>query len=284
MSTSSSSEKAKAAAPEVPKGEVKLPKTIEEMYERGKDADAAFVGMNRPTAGARTEDELPPKGKNPIQLYSLATPNGQKVGIALEEMGLGYDAFTINIMKQDQFKKGFVEVNPNSKIPCMMDHEPAFGGKPIRVFETGSILMYLAEKTGKFMPKDPRARVETMNWLMWQMGGQGPLFGQFGHYYRYAPRTQAEAIEYGVARYGMEVQRMYDVLDQHLAENAFVAGDEYTIADMAIFPWLRCVQNDKAYNAAKFLGTKKYKNVQRYFDVIAARPAVQKGIKVNGWD
>lgn len=241
-----------------------------------KDMGGAMGAMNRPTAGARSEEPLP-KGEHPLQLYSLGTPNGQKVTILLEELGVEYDAFKINIMELKQFTSGFVECNPNSKIPCMFDHDPVGGGEPLRVFETGSILMYLAEKHGRFIPTDPRKKVEMMNWLMWQMGSAPSIGGGFGHFYKYAPIQ----IEYAIDRFSMETKRLLDVLDQHLAGKEFVCGDEYTIADMAIMPWIRCIIS--GYSAEEFLQVKTYTNVVSWMDRLCARKAVQRGLKVNGF-
>lgn len=239
-----------------------------------------FASINRPTAGAQKQKELP-VGKHPLQLYSLATPNGQKVGIMLEELlaaghtGAEYDAWLIKIGEGEQFGSGFVEVNPNSKIPALMDHSTP---EPTRVFESGSILVYLAEKFGAFLPKDIKARTETMNWLFWQMGSAPFVGGGFGHFYAYAPIH----IKYAIDRYAMETKRQMDVLDQHLANNKFFAGDEYTIADMAIWPWYGKLALDQSYpNAGTFLDTGIYKNVKRWADEIAARPAVKRGCMVN---
>src|SRR5476651_1085741 len=234
-----------------------------------------FANINRPTAGA-THDKTLPVGKHPLQLYSLATPNGVKVTILLEELlALGctdaeYDAWLIRIGEGDQFSSGFVAINPNSKIPALLDRsvEPA-----IRVFESGSILLYLAEKFGHFLPTDPAGRAETLNWLFWQMGSAPFLGGGFGHFYAYAP----EKLEYPINRYAMEVKRQLDVLDRQLAEHRYVAGDDYTIADMAIWPWYGVLVLGKIYGAGEFLSVHEYKNVRRWADDIAARPAVIRG-------
>ena len=239
----------------------------------------AFANINRPVAGATHEQELP-VGKHPLQLYSLATPNGVKVTVMLEELlelgfeGAEYDAFPIRITEGDQFGSGFVEINPNSKIPALLDRsqDPA-----IRVFESGSILLYLAEKFGAFLPADIRGRTETLNWLFWQMGSTPMLGGGFGHFYAYAP----EKYEYPINRYAMEVKRQLDVLDRQLANHRFVAGDDYTIADMAIWPWYGALVTNKVYDAAEFLEADSYKNVLRWTDEIAQRPAVQRGRMVN---
>ncbi|WBU57281.1 glutathione-dependent disulfide-bond oxidoreductase [Paracoccus sediminicola] len=239
-----------------------------------------FASTNRPTAGA-THDAESPVGKHPIQLYSLATPNGQKVTIMLEELlarghsGAEYDAWLIDIGEGDQFGSGFVSVNPNSKIPAMMDHSV---NPPRRVFESGAILLYLAEKFGEFLPADPAARTEALNWLFWQMGSAPFVGGGFGHFYHYAPVK----IKYAIDRYAMETKRQLDVLDKHLAENKFMAGDDYSIADMAIFPWYGRLTTGGVYGeAVTFLEGKSYKNVLRWNDEIAARPAVQRGLMVN---
>jgi len=244
-----------------------------------KASGGTFSNINRPIAGATHEKELP-VGKHPLQLYSLGTPNGQKVTIMLEELlGLGhsgaeYDAWLIRIGEGDQFSSGFVEINPNSKIPALMDRS---GPTPIRVFESGAILMHLAEKFGAFLPTEPAARAETLSWLFWQMGSAPFLGGGFGHFYAYAPTRQ----EYPINRYAMEVKRQLDVLDRRLADNEFVAGDDYTIADMAIWPWYGGLVKGWLYDAAEFLSVQDYKNVLRWADQIFARPAVARGRKVN---
>jgi len=238
-----------------------------------------FASINRPTAGPTHEKELP-VGKHPLQLYSLATPNGVKVTIMLEELlaaghgGAEYDAWLIKINEGDQFGSGFVDVNPNSKIPALLDRS---GDAPARVFESGSILLYLAEKFGAFLPKDPARRTETLNWLFWQMGAGPLLGGGFGHFYAYAP----EKIEYAINRYAMEAKRQLDVLDRQLAENRFIAGDEYTIADMAIWPWYGGLVQGEIYDAAEFLAVHEYQHVNRWAKEVAARPAVIRGRKVN---
>lgn len=241
-----------------------------------------FGGINRPTAGARHEAGLP-VGKHPLQLYSLATPNGVKVTILLEELlalghsGAEYDAWLINIMDSDQFGSGFVAVNPNSKIPAMLDRS---GPVPVRLFESGSILFYLAEKFGEFLPREGAVRAETMNWLMWQMGAAPLLGGGFGHFYHYAPFR----IEYAIDRFTMELKRQLDVLNRNLAERRFITGESYTIADMAIFPWYGMVVSGEAYNAGRFLSVEEYPHVLRWCAEIAARPAVQRGRMVNRGD
>jgi len=238
-----------------------------------------FASINRPVAGATHEKELP-VGRHPIQLYSLATPNGVKVTVMLEELlALGceqaeYDAHLINILEGDQFGSGFVAINPNSKIPAMVDHsqEPL-----LRVFESGNILLYLAEKFSEFIPEDRHGRTECLSWLFWQMGMAPLLGGGFGHFYAYAP----EYYEYPINRFTMEVKRQLDVLDRQLAENRYVAGDEYTIADMAIWPWYGALVKNKVYEAAEFLQAHTYEHVNRWADEISARPAVQRGRIVN---
>ena len=235
--------------------------------------------LNQPTSGARYEHTLP-VGKHPLQLYSLATPNGQKVTILLEELlALGhkdaeYDAWLIKIGEGQQFGSGFVDINPNSKIPALVDHSQ---NPPLRVFESGSILLYLAEKFKAFIPTDIAARTECLNWLFWQMGSAPYLGGGFGHFYAYAPVK----IEYAINRFAMETKRLLDVLDQHLAKNEYLAGSEYSIADIAAFPWYGGLVKNWVYNGAEFLGVDQYKNVQRWADAILARPAVQRGRMVN---
>lgn len=236
--------------------------------------------MNQPTAGARSTEELP-LGKHDIQLYSLATPNGKKVTILLEELGIDYDAWFIHIMELKQFTTGFVACNPNSKIPAMYDYADVGGAdkKPVRVFESGAILLYLAEKYGKFIPpaSEPHKRQECLNWLFWQMG-TGPIQGgAFGHFFAYAPIH----IEYCLDRYTMEVKRQLDVLDQHLADGRpFLVGDEMTIADIAIWPWVEQLGYG-SYKSGEFLDFASYKHVNAWLDRIRERPAVKRGIKVN---
>lgn len=237
----------------------------------------AFASTNRPIAGA-TQDKDLPRGQHPLQLYSLATPNGVKVTIMLEELveaGLlpDYDAWLLEI-SGDQFGSGFVGVNPNSKIPAMMDYS---GDTPVRLFESGSILIHLAEKFGAFLPKSGPERTETMNWLMWQMGSAPFVGGGFGHFYAYAP----EKFEYPINRYAMETKRQLDVLDRRLAEVPFVAGQTYSIADMAIWPWYGSLVLGRAYNAAEFLDVTSYKNVVAWAEKLDARPAVKRGRMVN---
>ncbi len=245
-----------------------------------KPSGGRFASINRPIAGPTHDKELP-VGRHPLQLYSLATPNGQKVTIMLEELlalghaGAEYDAWLIKIGDGDQFGSGFVAVNPNSKIPALMDRS---GPKPIRVFESGAILTYLAEKFGAFLPTEAAARAECLSWLFWQMGSAPYLGGGFGHFYAYAPSK----MEYPIDRFSMEVKRQMDVLDRRLAESAYIAGDSYTIADIAIFPWYGGLAKGWLYNdSATFLGMQDYKNVQRWADTIWQRPAVQRGRMVN---
>jgi GST-like protein len=238
-----------------------------------------FASINRPIAGP-THEKVLPVGKHPLQLYSLATPNGIKVTILLEELlALGvseaeYDAWLIRINEGDQFSSGFVDINPNSKIPALLDHSVS---PPIRVFESGSILLYLAEKFGHFIPTDPAGRTETLNWLFWQMGAAPYLGGGFGHFYAYAP----EKLEYPINRFTMEAKRQLDVLDRRLAESEYLAGDSYTIADIAVWSWYGKLIRDNMYSAAEFLDLQSYLNVQRWVESIGKRPAVQRGERVN---
>jgi GST-like protein len=244
-----------------------------------KSSGGKFANINRPIAGPTSEKDLP-IGEHPLQLYSLGTPNGVKVTIMLEELlaaghdGAEYDAWITNIQEGDQFTSGFVDVNPNSKIPALMDHS---GETPQRVFESGSILLYLAEKFSAFLPKEISARTEALSWLMWQMGSGPYLGGGFGHFYAYAP----EKWEYPINRFAMEVKRQMDVLDRHLAENQYFAGDEYSIADMAIWPWYGALAKGLLYEAGEFLSVAEYTNVIRWTDEIAKRPAVKRGRRVN---
>jgi len=238
-----------------------------------------FANINRPISGA-THEQVLPCGKHPLQLYSLATPNGVKVTVMLEELlelgfsGAEYDAWLIRINKGDQFGSGFVDVNPNSKIPALMDYS---GSKPVRVFESGSILMYLAEKFGVLLPTEPAARAECLSWLFWQMGSAPYLGGGFGHFYAYAPTK----MEYPINRFAMEVKRELDVLDKRLAESRFVGGDDYTIADIAIWPWYGGLVLGQLYDAAEFLAVHEYTHVLRWANDIAKRPAVIRGRMVN---
>ncbi|GAA0764675.1 glutathione-dependent disulfide-bond oxidoreductase [Ideonella azotifigens] len=238
-----------------------------------------FASINRPIAGA-THDKPLPVGRHPLQLYSLATPNGVKVTVMLEELlalghaGAEYDAWLIPINEGAQFGSGFVEVNPNSKIPALMDRS---GPEPVRVFESGAILQYLAEKFGAFLPAGGSARAECLSWLFWQMGSAPFLGGGFGHFYAYAPTK----LEYPIDRYAMEVKRQLDVLDRHLAEHRYLAGDDYTIADMAVWPWYGTLVKGQLYEAGEFLQVHEYRHVLRWTDEIALRPAVQRGRMVN---
>lgn len=239
-----------------------------------------FASTNRPIAGP-THEKVLPVGRHPLQLYSLGTPNGVKVTIMLEELhalghcGAEYDAWLIKIGEGDQFGSGFVEINPNSKIPALLDRS---GPAPIRVFESGSILVYLAEKFGAFLSADDLAlRTETLNWLFWQMGSAPYLGGGFGHFYAYAPTK----IEYAIDRFAMEVKRELDVLDRRLADNEYLAGDVYTIADIAVFPWYGGLAKGWSYGAGEFLSVQDYKHVQRWADTLLARPAVKRGRMVN---
>lgn len=249
------------------------------IWQWNKENGGKFASINRPIAGATHDKELP-VGKHPLQLYSLATPNGVKVTVMLEELlalghsGAEYDAWLIPIQEGAQFSSGFVAVNPNSKIPALMDRS---GAEPVRVFETGAILLYLAEKFGAFVPQKPAQRAECLSWLFWQMGSGPLLGGGFGHFYAYAPTK----IEYAIDRYAMEVKRQMDVLNQRLAVHEYIAGSDYTIADMAIWPWYGALAKGQLYEAGEFLQVHEYTHVVRWADQIARRPAVQRGRKVN---
>ena len=249
------------------------------VWQWNPDNNQAFGDINRPTAGAQREQALQ-VGKHPMQLYSLGTPNGVKVTIMLEELlakghsGAEYDAWLVNIGDGSQFGSGFVSANPNSKIPALMDHSFV---TPVRVFESGAILMHLAEKFGEFLPKEPAARAECLSWLFWQMGATPLMGGGFGHFYAYAPVK----IEYAIDRYTMEVKRQLDLLDQNLAERQYICGDEYTIADMAIWPWYGAVVRNLAYQAAEFLEAHTYTNLIRWIDEVGERDAVKRGLMVN---
>jgi GSH-dependent disulfide-bond oxidoreductase len=244
-----------------------------------KENGGRFASINRPIAGPTHDKELP-VGRHPLQLYSLATPNGVKVTMMLEELlalghsGAEYDAWPIRINQGDQFGNGFVAVNPNSKIPALVDRS---GPRPVRVFESGAILVYLAEKFGAFLPTETAARAECLSWLFWQMGAAPYLGGGFGHFYAYAPTK----MEYAIDRFAMETKRQLDVLDRRLAESAFIAGSDYTIADIAIWPWYGGLVNGWIYEAAEFLQVREYKNVVRWADAIYSRPAVRRGRMVN---
>ena len=253
--------------------------TPPKVWKWDAESGGQFAKINRPIAGATHEKELP-QGKHPLQLYSLATPNGVKVTVMLEELlalgqaGAEYDAYLINIGGGDQFSSGFVEINPNSKIPALLDRSTP---EPTRVFESGAILLYLAEKFGEFLPTEPSARAETLSWLFWQMGSAPYLGGGFGHFYAYAP----EKWEYPISRYAMEVKRQMDVLDRRLAESRYLAGDDYNIADIANWAWYGALALGKLYSAAEFLDVGSYKNLQRWSKEIAERPAVKRGLMVN---
>ncbi|MGC8531504.1 MAG: glutathione-dependent disulfide-bond oxidoreductase [Acidiphilium sp.] len=250
-----------------------------EIWTWERENGGRFANINRPIAGP-THDRALPVGRHPLQLYSLATPNGVKITIMLEELlarghtGAEYDAWLIRINEGDQFSSGFVAANPNSKIPALVDHS---GAKPRRVFESGAILMYLAEKFGEFLPTEPDARAECLSWLFWQMGSAPYLGGGFGHFYAYAPFK----IEYAIDRFAMEVKRQLDVLDRHLADHDYIAGKDYTIADIAIWPWYGGLAKGWLYDSAKFLQVHEYKNVVRWADQIGNRPAVRRGRMVN---
>ncbi|HPA38373.1 MAG TPA: glutathione-dependent disulfide-bond oxidoreductase [Phenylobacterium sp.] len=253
--------------------------TPPKVWTWNKESGGRFANINRPIAGPTHDKDLP-VGKHPLQLYSLGTPNGVKVTIMLEELlqlghtGAEYDAWLVNIGAGEQFSSGFVDANPNSKIPAMVDHS---GPKPIRIFESGAILVHLAEKFGAFLPTDPAQRAEVMSWLFWQVGSAPFLGGGFGHFYAYAPLK----IEYAIDRYAMEVKRQMDVLDRQLANNRYVAGDEYTIADMAIWPWYGGMSKGLLYEGGEFLQVHEYKNVIRWTDELAERPGVKRGRMVN---
>jgi GST-like protein len=253
--------------------------TPPKVWTWNKENGGRFANINRPIAGSTHDKELP-VGKHPMQLYSLGTPNGQKVTIMLEELlalghkGAEYDAWIIRIGEGDQFGSGFVAANPNSKIPALVDRS---GAKPIRVFESGAILVWLAEKFGAFLPKDGEARAECLSWLFWQMGSAPYLGGGFGHFYAYAPSK----IEYAIDRFAMETKRQLDVLDRRLAETKYLGGDDYTIADIAVWPWYGGLAKGLLYGSADFLAVHEYKNVNRWADAIGARPAVKRGRIVN---
>ena len=255
------------------------PYTPPAIWQWNKESGGKFASINRPISGATHEKDLP-VGKHPLQLYSLATPNGVKVTVMLEELlalghsGAEYDAWLIPIQQGAQFSSGFVAVNPNSKIPALMDRS---GAEPVRVFESGAILMYLAEKFGAFVPASGAARAECLSWLFWQMGSAPFLGGGFGHFYAYAPTK----IEYAINRYAMEAKRQMDVLNQRLATHEFLAGDAYTVADMAAWPWYGALALGQLYDAAEFLQVHEYTHVLRWAEQIAKRPAVQRGRMVN---
>ena len=253
--------------------------TPPKVWTWNKASGGRFANINRPIAGPTHDKELP-VGRHPMQLYSLGTPNGQKVTIMLEELlalghaGAEYDAWLIKIGDGEQFGSGFVAANPNSKIPALVDRS---GPKPIRVFESGAILLHLAEKFGEFLPKEAAARAECLSWLFWQMGSAPYLGGGFGHFYAYAPTK----IEYAIDRFAMETKRQLDVLDRRLGESKYLAGDDYTIADIAVWPWYGGLAKGLLYGGGEFLAVQDYKNVQRWADVIGERPAVRRGRIVN---
>ncbi len=253
--------------------------TPPDVWKWESESGGKFASINRPVAGATHDKELP-VGKHPFQLYSLATPNGVKVTVMFEELlaaghkDAEYDAWLINISEGDQFGSDFVAINPNSKIPALMDRS---GDAPLRVFESGSILMHLAEKFGAFLPASGPERTEVMNWLFWQMGSAPYLGGGFGHFYAYAP----EKWQYPIDRFAMEVKRQLDVLDRQLADHTYIAGEDYSIADMAIWPWYGNLVLGRQYDAGTFLDVKSYKNVVRWAEMLEARPAVQRGRMVN---
>ena len=253
--------------------------TPPKVWTWNKENGGKFANINRPISGA-THEKVLPVGRHPFQLYSLATPNGVKVTVMLEELlalghtGAEYDAWLIRIGDGDQFGSGFVEINPNSKIPALLDRS---GPKPIRVFESASILMHLAEKFGEFLPTEAGARAECLSWLFWQMGSAPYLGGGFGHFYAYAPTK----IEYAIDRFAMETKRQLDVLDKRLADSEYIAGNDYTIADMAIWPWYGGLAKGWLYGGAEFLQVQEYKHLQRWTEMIFKRPAVQRGRMVN---
>ncbi|UVL63594.1 glutathione-dependent disulfide-bond oxidoreductase [Pseudomonas sp. B21-032] len=257
----------------------KAPYVPPRVWQHDAPSGGEFANINRPVAGP-THDKALPLGKQPLQLYSLATPNGVKVTILLEELlALGhasaeYDAWLIRISEGEQFSSGFVEINPNSKIPALLDRSVQ---PPVRVFESGSILLYLAEKFAEFLPRDPAGRTETLNWLFWQMGAAPYLGGGFGHFYAYAP----EKFEYPINRFSMETKRQLDVLDQRLAQSQYLAGDSYTIADIAVWSWYGQLALGRLYSAGEFLSVQDYTHVQRWAQAIAERPAVVRGLRVN---
>lgn len=258
---------------------VSAPYQPPKIWQWDKESGGRFARINRPVAGA-THDKALPVGRHPLQLYSLGTPNGVKVTVMLEELlalghaGAEYDAWLIRIDEGDQFGSGFVAVNPNSKIPALMDHG---GAQPVRVFESGAILLYLAEKFDALLPVDRATRAECLSWLFWQVGSAPFLGGGFGHFYAYAP----EKIEYAIDRYAMEVKRQLDVLDRHLSEHRYLAGADYSIADIAVWPWYGLLAEGRLYDAGEFLQVQTYTHVQRWAAAIAERPAVRRGRMVN---
>ena len=259
----------------------KPPARVEDLYKKVLSGNL-FATINRPTAGARQSKSLP-VGNADLQLYSLATPNGQKVGVLLEELGVEYDAHVVRLGGA-QFDSGFVDVNPNSKIPCLVDRSPADNDGDLNLFESGSIMIYLADKYKRFIPSSPRRRAECISWVMWQMAGQGPMTGAcYGHFMVYAPKDLNR--DYGVARYGMEVQRLCSVLNNHLADRTFICGDEYTIADMIILPWFHIIRtkgyvHESGVKTSEFLNIAQYKHANRWADMMCARPQVGRGLLV----
>ncbi len=253
--------------------------TPPKVWHWDKASGGKFANINRPVAGPTHTNTLP-TGEHPLQLYSLATPNGVKITVMLEELlamghtGAEYDAWLIRISEGDQFSSGFVDINPNSKIPALVDYS---SDKPVRIFESGSILLYLAEKFGALLPTEAHSRTEVLNWLFWQVGSAPYLGGGFGHFYAYAP----EAFEYPINRFTMETKRQLDLLDRELADKPYIAGDEYSIADIAIWPWYGALVRGDLYNAAEFLSVSDYPNLLRWAESIAERPAVKRGRRVN---
>ncbi len=264
------------------------PKKIELLYE--KKSGGTFSNINRPTSGARVTESLA-RGDADVQLYSLGTPNGQKVSILFEELiecgvDFNYDAHFINIAEGDQFKSGFVDINPNSRIPSCVDTDPDTK-EDINLFESGSICLYFAEKLDKFIPRDGKLKATMMNWIFWQMGSQGPMIGQFGHFYSYAPENEIAARDYGVMRYGMETQRLCDVLDNQLAGREYILGDEFSLADIMLYPWFNTVVNSytdpSGLKSGEFLSVDKYNNAMAWAENLEKRPAFNRGMRVCSW-
>ena len=264
------------------------PKKIELLYE--KKSSGTFSSINRPTSGSRVDEKMP-RGDADVQLYSLGTPNGQKVSLLFEELieqnlEFSYDAHFINIGEGDQFKSGFVDINPNSRIPSCVDTK-ASGGKELKLFESGSICLYFGEKYNTLIPKDPNLKATMMNWIFWQMGSQGPMLGQFGHFYSYAPEHELEARDYGVMRYGMETQRLCDVLDKHLSGKKYILGNEFSLADIMLYPWFNTVLNyytdPSGQKSSEFLSVERYKNATAWAERLMKRPAFQRGMRVCSW-
>lgn len=264
------------------------PQKIETLFEA--TGGNAFSGINRPTSGAR-EEKMLDVGDAPVQLYSLATPNGIKVSVLFEELieagcDFSYDAHLINIGQGDQFSSGFTEINPNGKIPACLDRD-SLNGEEVALFESGSICLYFAEKYQRFIPSDPTLKAKMYNWIFWQMGSQGPMTGQFGHFFVYAPSNKHETREYGTARYGMETQRLCDVLDKALDQKEFLVGDELSLADLIVFPWFRQLKigypHDSGVRANDFLSIEKYRHAVAWSERLEARPGVERGIQVCDW-